>query len=175
MRHPQEIFRYCPRCGSQHFIVASPKSKRCGNCSFEWFLNPSSACVAIVIDNGKLLTVKRRLPPAAGTLDLPGGFADIGETAEESVTRELYEETGLRVSQLHYLFSLPNMYNYSGFDIPTQDLFFRCHTASPTIAIAHDDAAECLWIPLPQLQPEQFGLHSISEGIRCLLAHPEWW
>ena len=52
-------------------------------------MNPSSACVAVIVKDGALLAVRRKYPPAEGTLDLPGGFADIGETAEESVSREL--------------------------------------------------------------------------------------
>ena len=129
MGHPLEKHLYCPLCGSPSFHTASFKSRKCGNCGFEMFMNPSSACVAVIVKDGALLAVRRKYPPAEGTLDLPGGFADIGETAEESVSRELLEETGLRAESIHYLFSLPNLYHYSGIDIPTQDLFFACQVS----------------------------------------------
>ena len=124
-------------------------------------MNPSSACVAVIVKDGALLAVRRKYPPAEGTLDLPGGFADIGETAEESVSRELLEETGLRAESIHYLFSLPNLYHYSGIDIPTQDLFFACTVADTAALSAHDDASECLWIPLDQVSSRCAGVWSV--------------
>ena len=81
-----EKFAFCPVCGSSHFTTDSVKSKKCDNCGFEYFVNPASSNAAFILDNeGRLLVERRLREPAKGTLDLPGGFADAGETAEEGV------------------------------------------------------------------------------------------
>lgn len=119
-----EKFRYCPVCGSSHFETASSKSKRCTGCGFEYFMNPAAAVVAFITNcKGELLVERRKMEPAKGTLDLPGGFADVLETGEEAVAREVMEETGLKVSDARYLFSQPNIYRYSGLDVHTLDMF----------------------------------------------------
>ena len=161
-----EKFGYCPVCGSSHFAQASPKSKRCGNCGFEYFMNPAAAVVAFITNGrGELLVERRKMEPAKGTLDLPGGFADVLETAEESVAREVMEETGLRVAEARYLFSLPNVYRYSGLDVQALDMFFDCKVEDCSALKAGDDAAECFWVALGDIHTEQFGLRSVRQGL----------
>ena len=110
-------------CGSKHFDINNEKSKRCDNCGFVFYANPSSATAAFIVnDKNELLVVKRGKEPAKGTLDLPGGFVDMDETAEEGMTREIREETGLDVRNIKYLFSVPNIYRYSGIDIHTPSM-----------------------------------------------------
>jgi len=168
--HPLEKFTYCPRCGSSHFEAASEKSNRCDNCGFEYFMNPSSATVALIRNAaGELLVITRRREPAAGTLDLPGGFCDLHETAEQGVAREVMEETGLRVSRATYLFSEPNKYRYSELDIPTLDMFFECEVESLDALKADDDAESCQWIALADIHTELFGLRSVRNGLRRYL------
>lgn len=161
-----EKFRYCPACGSKHFETSSKKSKKCSNCGFEYYQNPSAACAAFIFnEKGELLVERRGKEPAKGTLDLPGGFIDSDETAEEGVIREVKEETGLNVTSTHYLFSVPNIYLYSGVNIHTMDIFFECKVKEDNIATAGDDAAECFWIPLKEIHTEQFGLRSIRHAL----------
>ena len=106
--HVLEKFRYCPVCGSKHFEPQDEKSKKCENCGFEYYLNPSASVAAFILnDEGELLTVRRKHSPGKGMLDLPGGFADIGETIHEALVREVKEETGLDASEAEggYLFT----------------------------------------------------------------------
>lgn len=164
--HPLDIFRYCPVCGSPNFVTNNEKSKRCADCGFVYFFNPSGATVAVIVnDRDELLVVRRAKEPAKGTLDLPGGFLDCAETAEEGVAREVFEETGLVVEQCDYLFSIPNIYPYSGLDVHTMDLFFLCRVKGTQEAKAMDDAESLAWIPWGQIMPQEFGLLSVRKGI----------
>ena len=52
---------------------------------------------AVIVDEGKVLLVKRKYEPLKGQWSLPGGMVEIGETLETALTREMLEETGLRV------------------------------------------------------------------------------
>lgn len=165
-KHPLEKFSYCPVCGSSEFGENSFKSKKCRKCGFEMFMNPSAATAAFIVDGqGRVLVVRRKNEPAKGTLDLPGGFCDIGETSEEGVIREVNEETGLVVSSVKFLFSLPNTYLYSGLNIPTIDSFYLCTVENTADVVAHDDAADAQWVYIKDLEPEKFGLQSISKGV----------
>ena len=145
--HPLQSFRYCPVCGSEHFIENNFKSKRCESCGFVYYFN-SSAATAIFITNrvGELLVVRRANEPAKGTFDLPGGFVDLYETAEEAIMREVKEETGLQISNPDYLFSLPNIYRYSGFDVHTVDLFYQYSVETFSGVQAGDDAESLLFL-----------------------------
>ena len=94
MEHPLSQFKYCPKCGSAHFDINNEKSKRCADCGFVYYFNPSAATVALIMnERNELLVCRRAKDPAKGTLDLPGGFIDMAETGEEGVTREVKEET----------------------------------------------------------------------------------
>ena len=167
--HLLDTFKHCPKCGSDTFAENDFKSKRCGNCGFVYYLNPSAANVAVITDGkGNILVATRSKEPAKGTLDLPGGFCDCHESAEEGVIREVLEETGLKVTATRYLFSIPNIYSYSGMEIHTMDLFFECRTADNTILRAADDVQELQWMAIETLDSSLFGLRSIREGVERL-------
>ena len=165
--HPLDKFAYCPVCGSPHFLVNNFKSKRCRDCGFTYYANPCSATAAFIVnDREEMLVVRRAKEPAKGTLDLPGGFVDMDETAEEGMRREIKEETGLDVGDIRYLFSSPNVYQYSGMGIHTLDMDFLVRVPGGSVAVtAADDAAEALWIPITQVKPDEFGLTSIRNAV----------
>ena len=54
---------------------------------------------AVVICNGHILLVKRRVAPGKGLWALPGGFLNQNETIENGILRELKEETSIKVSE----------------------------------------------------------------------------
>lgn len=171
--HPLFQFRYCPKCGSKHFTEHNEKSKQCADCGFTYYFNPSSATVALILnERNELLVCRRAKEPAKGTLDLPGGFIDMSETGEEGVAREVLEETGLTVCHADYLFSLPNIYVYSGFTVHTLDLFYLCRVDDLRNFGAMDDVADSFFLPLDEIRPEEFGLGSIRKGVKKFI--DEW-
>lgn len=168
-KHPLEQFLFCPECGG-HFVVNNFKSKKCQECGFVYYFNPSSATVAVILNERKELLVSvRAKEPAKGTLDLPGGFIDMDETAEEGVAREVEEETSLKVNSVKYLFSRPNRYVYSGFEVHTLDMFFLCEVNDYNCINAADDVASLRFVPLSEIDVNMFGLKSIREGLTFML------
>ncbi len=171
MKHPLHLFEYCPRCGCHEFVVNDEKSKRCGKCGFVFYFNAAAATVAFILnDRNELLVARRAKEPAKGTLDLPGGFVDSMETGEEGVARELREETGLHIAGAEYLFSLPNVYLYSGFEVHTLDLFYLCRVGDYSGIEARDDVADLQWMALSETNPEQFGLQSVRKGVERFIS-----
>jgi len=175
MKHPLEKFRFCPVCGSSHWVVNNFKSKRCEDCGFNYYANPCAATAAIILNpRNEMLVVRRAKEPAKGTLDLVGGFVDMYETIEEGMRREIREETGLEVGEVTYLFSSPNQYLYSGMLIHTVDADFLVRVPEDVNPQAADDAAECLWIHVGEVNPADFGLTSIRHAVERFLAERLW-
>ena len=165
-----EKFKFCPSCGSQHFEYNNIKSKCCAHCNFVFYHNPSSAVAAFIFNaNGDLLVCRRAKDPAKGTYDLPGGFVDYNETAEQAMVREIHEELGVEVKELQYLFSLPNDYLYSDLNIPTLDFFYRVQLPQNAEISAYDDVAESIFVPIAKLNANDFGLNSIRKAIIQLI------
>ena len=165
MEHPLSQFKYCPKCGSIHFEINNEKSKRCADCGFVYYFNPSAATVALIM----LHRVKKHNDINEGKWIGVGGHAEGQESPEECLLREVKEETGMEVNKAEYLFSLPNIYVYSGFPVHTLDLFFRCTVADTLHYKAMDDAADLFFIPLKEIRTEDFGLGSIRKGLGIFL------
>lgn len=168
--HFSELFTHCPTCGSGKFVQNNEKSKRCESCGFVFYVNPSAAVAAFILNKtGDLLVCKRGKEPERGTWDLPGGFVDGNETAEAALIREINEELQAEVIDYKYIFSLPNLYEYSGMTIPTLDLFFTCEIANDSQLSPSDDVADCFFVPLKDVNTENFGLKSIQKGVGMFL------
>jgi UDPglucose 6-dehydrogenase len=67
------------------------------------YYNPALAANAIIRKNNSILLVKRSIEPFKGSWSLPGGFVEHDETVEESLVREVEEETGLKVKPLRVI------------------------------------------------------------------------
>ena len=61
---------------------------------------PYLAVSAAIFRDGRVLIVRRALPPSQGLHTLPGGVVELGETLERAVVREVREETNLDIEPL---------------------------------------------------------------------------
>jgi mutator protein MutT len=138
--HPVEVLKYCPRCGSPNFPATSNRSFKCADCSFNYWIN-ASAAVAVLLFNerGELLFTRRAIEPHFGKLDLPGGFIDPMETAEQAAIREIQEELGIEIHSLKYFCTFPNEYVFSGYTVFTLDIAFLAQTEQLNNMKAMDD------------------------------------
>jgi ADP-ribose pyrophosphatase YjhB (NUDIX family) len=102
---------------------------------------------------GRVLLVRRAKEPARGRLGVPGGFVDIGETAEASARREAREETGIDVEGLAFLGSWPNVYEWRGVAYPVIDLYFTGRVGEGPAASARHEVDEVVWLRPEEVDP----------------------
>jgi len=91
-----KINSHCSYCGAS-FPVAGLWPVTCRSCGNTNYLNPIPVVVLLVPMGKGLLVARRNIEPQKGTLVLPGGYLDLGETWQEGAVRELFEETGILI------------------------------------------------------------------------------
>ena len=164
--------RYCPKCGAVALRFVGSKLVRCESCSFELYLNPAAAVAALIADDqGRLLIVMRAEEPKKGMWDLPGRFADAGESAEEALRREVHEELGLELVSMRYLCSHPNSYDYKGLRYATMDLGFVCEVKDLSAARASEsEVSEILLVRPQEIDVTRFAFTSVGRIVECYQA-----
>jgi ADP-ribose pyrophosphatase YjhB (NUDIX family) len=76
----------------------------CLDCGFVHYINPRPVAGTIPVRaDGKILLGRRDIEPRRGFWVFPGGFMDVGETAEEAAIRETREEVRLDVGKLELI------------------------------------------------------------------------
>ena len=150
---PQNTIHYCPKCSSSEFSFKEDQSFLCNKCNFQLYINSAAAVAALIVnDKGEILFTKRAVEPHKGMLDLPGGFADIMETAENALSREIKEELNLDIKNHHYFMSSPNEYIFGGLSVFTLDLAYICQLKTFNDIHAKDDISSYEFIA-PNLIP----------------------
>jgi ADP-ribose pyrophosphatase len=160
-------FRFCTRCGSDIVRVELPQVHRCAACGFRHFINPIAAVAALMTDReGRLLLLRRSHDPGRGKLGLPGGFVDVGETAESALKREIREEVGLEVHGFKYFVSLPNDYFHQGMITPVLDVFFCATVEGFEEARAVSEVQELVVVAPAHVDLAQMAFASNAEALR---------
>lgn len=146
--------RFCGTCGHATRDSLEERALVCPSCGRIIYPQLIPAIIAGVIDGDRILLTKyahRSMPFYA----LIAGFTEIGETFEECVAREVYEEAGLRVKNIRYYKSQPwgNV----------QDILagFYCDVdGDTTIHRQEDELKEAIWVPRNKVvgQTDDFSL-----------------
>ncbi|MBI3416667.1 MAG: NUDIX domain-containing protein [Verrucomicrobia bacterium] len=166
---PSEYFHFCPRCGVQQAAPPAGNSFTCAACGFTFFFSAANATAAFVRrDDGRVLFIRRAKEPAKGKLAPPGGFVDIGETAEDAVRREIREEVGLELTEIQFLCSHPNLYPYRDVSYPVLDFFFCARAVAAEQAKALDDVASFCWLDLSEVSLEEIAFPSMRAALEQL-------
>ena len=117
--------RFCARCGQPTKLAKGGWQRSCAACKADHFPRVDPVTIMTVEHDGNLLLGRQPRFPARRFSAL-AGFVEPGESIEEAVAREVFEEAGVRVSRVSYVASQP-------WPFPSQ-LMIGCH--------AHADSAE---------------------------------
>ena len=93
--------QHCGRCGSRMIIDVGERAMRCEPCST--LIYPRiSPCIIVLVTRGEELLLARNANFPGPMYSTLAGFIDPGESAEETVAREVMEEVSLRVDNVRY-------------------------------------------------------------------------
>ena len=98
---------YCGRCGSQTVHSEKERAMVCPVCGNTIYPRINPAVIVGIRNGDKILVTKYANRPNVPYYALVAGFAEIGETLEETVAREVSEEVGLKVKNITYYKSQP--------------------------------------------------------------------
>lgn len=108
---------FCRQCGSPSTLRVPEGDNRarptCDSCGTVAYDNPKIIVAVVLHEKQHVLWMRRATPPYAGRWTLPAGFVECGETVPEAASREVLEETALRVDptvwRFYSVLSLPDL------------------------------------------------------------------
>ncbi len=134
--------RFCGVCGQPTTIAKAGWQRVCTHCTAQHFPRVDPVTIMLVersTPQGPLLLLGRQAGFPPGVYSALAGFVEPGETIEEAVAREVFEEAGIRVRDVAYLASQP-------WPFPSQ-LMIGCHATAGdgALVIDHDELEDARW------------------------------
>lgn len=123
---------------------------------------PVLGAIAVVYHLGQVILIQRKTAPNIGWWGFPGGHVEMGETALQAATRELFEETGVIARPLEYLTNVDVLLRDPAGMVQKQYLLTAvlCAYESGT-PVPDDDALQARWLPVDEI--ENRGLELIDQ------------
>ncbi|MEG0295188.1 MAG: NAD(+) diphosphatase [Clostridium sp.] len=98
--------KFCGKCGTRTHHKGDEIAKRCSNCGFVQYPRISPAIIVGIKKGNEILLAHNATFPK-DLYSVIAGFAEQGETLEQTVIREIYEEVGIKVKNIKYFGSSP--------------------------------------------------------------------
>ena len=136
--------RHCGACGSELDFVRAGWLGRCRGCGGEHYPRTDQAIIAAVTDGTRLLLGRQAAWPARRWSVL-AGFVEPGESLEQTVAREVLEESGVRVRSSRYLASQP-------WPFPGALMLGFLARAEPDPPVAGDELEQVRWFDAAQVR-----------------------
>ena len=147
--------RFCGACGSGTVLAAGERCFKCVNCGHMAYPRISPAMMVLIRKGDAVLLAMHVASPTKRFVPL-AGFLEAGESVEEAVHREVYEEVGLRVTNLRYFGSQSWPFPHSLM------LAFTADYVDGEIRVDTSEIAEARWFGPNDEWPERVPHVSIS-------------
>lgn len=161
-------YQYCPKCGGglKEISLNEEKYQRliCQKCGFIFYQNSKPTSSALILDGEKVLLGKRKINPAKGDWDIPGGFLELGEHPEDGLRREIMEELGVEIKIKSLLGFFMDVYGDGGDATLNICYVVEIKSGQPKAA---DDVEELRWFDINKL-PENLAFQNGRDMLKAL-------
>ena len=156
LNHYFQTHKFCGKCGSPTQVAVNEWAVQCSNidCGYRGY-PVICPCIIVAVRRGQEILLAnhvRHKSPTGGMYTALAGFVEVGETFEQTVEREIFEEVGLKVKNIRYFGSQPWAFPNS------QMVGFLADYESGEIQLQEAEIADAKWFhyqgPLPQLPPQ---------------------
>lgn len=155
--------RFCGACGEATTQLSGERCMKCPACGFAAYPRISPAMMVLVKRQGAILLARHNASPT-GFFTALAGFLEAGESIEEAIHREVFEEVGLKVGKLNYFASQPWPFPHSLM------IAYTAEYESGDIRIDEAEIAEARWFAAgDELPPIPHGISVASALIRAHL------
>lgn len=138
---------FCANCGTRSAMREGGWKRDCPNCKTEHFPRTDPAVIMLVHHGDKCLLGRGKHFPK-GMHSTLAGFVEPGESFEDAVAREVYEEVRVRVKNVTYRSSQP-------WPFPASVMIgFHAEAESMDFEVNEDELASALWLSREELRPE---------------------
>lgn len=145
-------YKFCPQCTTK--LTIKEEYPFCPKCNVHIYENSKPAAGALIIKDGKkVLLTRRGVVPCKGKYDAVGGFLKYNENPRKCVTREVVEETGLKVKIIDLLGIYTDTYGRGGDAVLV--LYYVCKIVLGTPK-PQDDVAELVWFSIDKIPKMAF-------------------
>jgi len=168
MRKQIDHFRFCPECKNMLRHIGEGLID-CPSCGFHFYLKPSLT-TALILENskGEIFLSKRKNPPKKNYWDLPGGFINLKENAEECLRREIKEELGIDLGQIDYFGSYWSYYPYKKINYQTLCLVFFSPYNNQKMTLK-DDVKDGRFFPKKEIKLNELSFDDIRFALSDFL------
>lgn len=150
--------RFCAQCGGQTVSGASGWRRECNACGAMHFPRTDPVVIMLVVRGDKCL-LARQARYAPGVFSSISGFVEPGETLEDAVRRESWEEAGLRIGAVRYLATQP-------WPFPSSIMIgFIAEAISEDITLDATELEAGRWFPRDEVLQMLEGRH--PDGLSC--------
>ena len=169
--------QFCAKCGGKTKLAKGGWQRNCdfdGGCGAQHFPRTDPVTIMLVEHEGKLLLGRQpRFPPKI--YSALAGFVEPGETIEEAVAREVWEEAGVKAHSVEYIASQP-------WPFPSQ-LMIGCYsvTDDPELTIDKTELDDARWFTREELEDSRNAGPQGNENLifpqKFAIAHQlvTWW
>lgn len=143
--------RFCSKCGERNYLPTDEFAVECPKCGYRHYpvICPS---IIVAVRRGKEILLANHQRHIGGIYTTLAGFVEAGESLEQTVHREIFEEVGIKVKNVRYFASQPWAFPNSLM------VGFLADYESGDIHLQDSEIHDAKWFrydkPLPQLPPE---------------------
>ena len=163
-QYKKEELKFCPKCASEFSLedihIKNQPQLVCDNCKFIFYIDPKLVVCTLVVNNDRILLLKRNEDPGKGKWGLPGGHVQRGDDIYDSAIRETAEEAGIsiEIDRILTLFSLPE----SGI----VQIVFLAHSEDDNI-VTNIESLSGQWLSEEEIPWNDLAFKTTRDSIYC--------